>query len=88
MTRDEVVAVLKSPEGRDETRRIYRLRRAYELVLQTIYSAHQSRAEAELLVDGLAELAEGYFPGCAETFGIIYGRTLRRAIGEVYGPTD
>lgn len=88
MTRDEAVAILRSPEGRDETRRVYHLRRAFELVLQTIYSGDHSRAEAEQLVDGLAELAEEYFPGSAETFTIIYGRRLGRAIGEVYGGAD
>ena len=85
MTRDEAVAILRSPEGRDETKRIYQLRRAFELVLQTIYACDYSRAEAEQLVDGLAGLAEEYFPGSAETFSIIYGRRLGRVISEVYG---
>ncbi len=85
MTRDEAVAVLRSPEGRDETRRVYHLGRAFELVLQMIYAGDHSRAEAEQLVDGLAELAEEYFPGSAETFSIIYGRRLGRVIREVYG---
>lgn len=85
MTRDEVVAILRSSEGRDETRRIYRLRRAFELVQQTIMARHHTREEAEQLVDGLAALAEEYFPGSQETFSIVYGRTLGRIIGEVYG---
>jgi hypothetical protein len=85
MTRDEAVAILRSPEGRDETRRVYQLRRVFELVLQTIYAGDHSRTEAEQLVDGLAELAEEYFPGSGETFSIIYGRRLGRAISEVYG---
>ena len=72
MTRDEAVAILRSPEGRDETRRVYQLRRAFELVLQTIYGGDHSREEAEQLVDGLAELAEEYFPGSAETFSILF----------------
>ena len=85
MTRDEAVAILRSPEGRDETRRVYQLRRAFELVLQTIYGGDHTRAEAEQLVDGLAELAEEYFPGSAETFSIVYGRRLGKVISEVYG---
>jgi hypothetical protein len=85
MTRDEAVAILRSPEGRDETRRVYQLRRAFELVLQTIYGGDHSRSEAEQLVDGLAELAEEYFPGSTSTFSLIYGRRLGRAITEVYG---
>ncbi|HKQ69408.1 MAG TPA: hypothetical protein VJT73_08720 [Polyangiaceae bacterium] len=85
MTRDEAVAILRSPEGRDETRRVYKLGRAVELVLQTIYGRDHTRAEAEQMVDGLAELAEAYFPGSSETFSIVYGRRLGRVISEVYG---
>ena len=85
MTRDEAVAILRSPEGREETRRVYRLGRAFDLVLQTIYAGDHSRDEAEQLVDGLAAFAEEYFPGSAETFSIVYGRRLGRVIGEVYG---
>jgi hypothetical protein len=88
MTRDEVVAILKSPEGREETKRVYYLRRTFELVIQAIYVGDHSRLEAEQMVDGLAELAEEYFPGSAETFSIIYGRRLSRAIAEVYGAPD
>jgi hypothetical protein len=88
MNRDEAVAILRSPEGRDETRRIYQLGRTFDLVLQMIYSGDHSRDEAEEMVDGLAELAERYFPGSSETFSIIYGRRLGRAISEVYGKTD
>lgn len=53
--------------------------------MQTIYTGDHTREEAEQLVDGLAALAEEYFPGSQETFVIIYGRTLGRIIGEVYG---
>ena len=88
MTRDEAVAILRSPEGRDETRRVHRLRRAFELVEGTIYSRAHSRSDAERMVDGLAGLAEQYFPGSSETFSIIYGRRLCRAIAEVYGAAD
>jgi hypothetical protein len=88
MTRDEAVAILRSPEGRDETKRVYYLRRAFELVTQAIYAGDHSRAEAEQMVDGLAQLAEEYFPGSAETFSIIYGRRLGRVISEVYGGSD
>jgi hypothetical protein len=45
MTRDEAVAILRSPEGRDETRRVYHLRRAFELVVQTIYVGDYTRSE-------------------------------------------
>jgi hypothetical protein len=88
MTRDEAVAILRSPAGRDETRRVYQLRRAFELVLQTIYGRDHSRAEAEQLVDGLASFAEEIFPGSQETFAIIYGQRLRQVIDEVYGASD
>lgn len=88
MTRDEAVAILRSPAGRDETRRVYQLRRAFELVEQTIYGRDHSRAEAEQLVDGLANFAEEMFPGSADTFAIIYGRRLQLVIEEVYGAPD
>jgi len=88
MTRDEAVAILRSPEGRDETRRVYQLRLAFELVMQTIYGGDHSREEAEQLVDGLASFAEETFPGSAETFAIIYGQRLRKVIEEVYGASD
>jgi hypothetical protein len=53
--------------------------------MQTIYAGDHSRLEAEQLVHGLAELAEQFFPGSAETFTLIYGRRLGRVISEVYG---
>lgn len=88
MTRDEAVAILRSPEGREETRRVYQLGRAFELVMQTIYGGDHSRDEAEQLVDGLASFAEEMFPGSADTFAIIYGQRLRKVIDEVYGAAD
>jgi hypothetical protein len=88
MTRDEAVAILRSPAGRDETRRVYQLRRAFELVVQTIYGGDHSREEAEQLVDGLAHFAEEIFPGSRETFAIVYGLRLRTVIEEVYGAAD
>jgi hypothetical protein len=88
MTRDEAVAILRSPEGRDETRRVYHLGRAFDLVMQTLYGGDHSRAEAEQLVDGLASFAEEIFPGSAETFAIVYGARLRKVIEEVYGASD
>jgi hypothetical protein len=88
MTRDEAVAILRSPEGRDETRRVYHLGRAFDLVMQTLCGGDHSRAEAEQLVDGLANFAEEIFPGSSETFAIIYGQRLRKVIEEVYGASD
>jgi tRNA(Leu) C34 or U34 (ribose-2'-O)-methylase TrmL len=88
MNRDEAVAILRSPEGRDETRRIYRLGRAFDLALRLIESGGFSRDEAEQMVDAVADLAEQYFPGSAETFSLLYGRRLRRAIADVYGEAD
>lgn len=87
MNRDEAIRVLRSPEGRQETRRIYHLRMTADLATQVIAQGHVSRQEAEELIDGVAKLAETYFPGSQETFRIVYGRRFARLIVEVFGPT-
>ena len=87
MTREEVIRILRSPEGRDETRRVYRLRVACDLASQVITLRQvRSRAEAEELVDALENLAQEFFPGSAETFRIVYGRRFQRIIEETFGP--
>ena len=85
MTLEEAIAVLKSPEGRDETRRVHRLHRAVEVAIQVIATQTRSRAEAEQVVEQLASVAEELFPGSSHTFSIVYGRKMRRVIGEVFG---
>jgi hypothetical protein len=85
MTLEEAIAVLRSPEGRDETRRVYRLHRAVEVAVQVIATQASSRAEAEQVVEQLASVAEELFPGSRDTFSIVYGRKMRRVIGEVFG---
>ena len=87
MTRDEVIRILKSPEGRDETRRIYRLRVACDLASQVIFTRQVTRPEAEELVDALATLAEQLFPGSKETFAIVYAHRFQRQISEAFGPS-
>ena len=85
MTLEEAIAVLRSPEGREETRRVHRLQRAVEVAIQVIYSQPMSRAEAEAIVDQIARITEELFPGSHDTFAIVYGRRLQRVIGEVFG---
>lgn len=86
MTLQEAIAILRSPEGRDETRRVYRLNRAVDVVEQVIATERaMTRVEAERLVEQLIGIAEELFPGSRETFDIIYGRRMRRAIGERFG---
>jgi hypothetical protein len=85
MTREEVIAILRSEAGRDETRRVANLGRAIDFVERTIYARHVSRMEAEQMADAAARIAEEYFPGSAETFAIVYGRRLKRVIEEVFG---
>lgn len=85
MTIDEAIAILKSPEGKDETRRIFRLDRTVDVAVQVIYSQNLSRADAERIVDQLAHVAEELFPGSRDTFEIVYGHKLKRVIGEVFG---
>jgi tRNA(Ser,Leu) C12 N-acetylase TAN1 len=85
MTREEIIAILRSPEGRDETRRVYKLGAAVDFVERTIYSRTVSRADAEQMTDAVAKIAEEFFPGSEDTFAIIYGRRLQRVINEVFG---
>jgi tRNA(Ser,Leu) C12 N-acetylase TAN1 len=88
MTRDEVIAILRSAEGRDETRRVYKLGVAVDFVERTIYSRQVSRTDAEQMTNAVAKIAEELFPGSEETFAIIYGRRLRRVIDEVFGSSS
>jgi len=85
MTLEEAIAILRSPEGRDETKRVHRLARAVDMAIQVICAGHISREDAEKLVDQLAKLAEDMFPGSHDTFAIIYGRRMQRVISEVFG---
>lgn len=87
MTLDEAVAILKSPEGKDETRRVWRLNRAVD-VAERVIATHRTmtRKEAEDVVDHVAHIAETLFPGSRDTFDIVYGRRMRRVITERFGP--
>ncbi len=85
MTLEEAIAILRSPEGRDETKRVHRLNRAVDVAVQVIYAGRISRQDAERLVDQCATLAEDMFPGSRDTFAIVYGRRMQRVIGEVFG---
>jgi hypothetical protein len=85
MTREELIAILRSAAGREETRKVRNLGRAIDFVEHTIYSRQVSRMEAEQMADAAAKIAEEYFPGSSDTFSIVYGRRLRRVIDEVFG---
>jgi hypothetical protein len=88
MTLQEAIAILRSPEGKEETRRVYLLRRAVDFAEITMRAGGIERNEAEELVDAVASVAEELFTGSAETFRIVYGVRLRRVIDEVFGPSD
>ncbi|MGD0676129.1 MAG: hypothetical protein ABSC94_11955 [Polyangiaceae bacterium] len=88
MTLEEVIRILRSPEGRDETKRVYLLRCAVDWAEITIRAGGVTRGDAEAIVDAVAARAEDLFPGSRETFAIIYGVRLRRVIAEVYGKGD
>jgi hypothetical protein len=85
MTLDEAIAVLRSPEGKDETKRVYLLGRAVDWAEITIRSRQVDRQDAESLVNAVAARAEVLFPGSQETFAIIYGVRLKRVIEETFG---
>jgi len=88
MTLEEAIRILRSPEGKDETKRVYLLRRAVEWAEITIRARHVDRDDAESIVDAVAARAEELFPGSEETFAIVYGVRLKRVIDETYGVGD
>jgi len=84
----EVIAILRSPEGKEETKRVYLLRRAVDWAEITIRAGDVTRDDAESIVDAVAARAEELFPGSRDTFAIVYGVRLKRVISEVYGQGD
>jgi hypothetical protein len=88
MTLEEAIRVLRSPEGRDETKRVYLLGRAVDWAEITIRTGDVSRRDAEAIVDAVAARAEDLFPGSESTFAIVYGFRLKRVIAETYGQGD
>ncbi len=88
MTLEEAIRILRSPEGRDETKRVYLLRRAVDWAEITMRAGQVTRDDAEAIVDAVAVRAEELFPGSRETFAIVYGFRLKRVIEEVFGKSD
>ena len=88
MTLEEAIRILRSPEGKDETKRVYLLRRAVDWAEMTIRSRQVERDDAESLVDAVASRAEELFPGSRDTFAIVYGVRLKRVIDETFGQGD
>ena len=88
MTLEEAIRILRSPEGRDETKRVYLLGRAVDWAEITIRAGEVTREDAEAIIDAVAARAEELFPGSQETFAIVYGVRLRRVMREVYGQPD
>ena len=88
MTLEVAIRILRSPEGKDETKRVYLLRRAVDWAEMTIRARHVDRRDAEAIVDAVASRAEDLFPGSQETFAIVYGVRLKRVIDETYGKGD
>jgi hypothetical protein len=88
MTLEEAIRILRSPEGKEETKRVYLLRRAVEWAETTIRGEHVDRRDAEALIDAVAARAEELFPGSGDTFAIVYGVRLKRVVDETYGPGD
>jgi hypothetical protein len=88
MTLEEAIRILRSPEGRDETKRVYLLRRAVDWAEITIRAGGVTRGDAEAIVDAVADRAEDLFPDSRATFAIVYGFRLKRVVDEVYGQAD
>ena len=85
MTLEEAIRILRTPEGREETKRVYLLGRAVDWAEITIRAGDVTRRDAEAIVDAVAARAEDLFPGSRDTFAIVYGVRLKRVIDEVYG---
>jgi hypothetical protein len=88
MTLEEAIRILRSPEGREETKRVYLLRRTVDWAEITIRAGDVSRDDAESLVDAVAARAEELFPGSSTTFAIVYGVRLKRVMDETFGMAD
>jgi hypothetical protein len=88
MTLEEAIRILRSPEGKEETRRVYLLRRAVDWAEITIRAGGVTRDDAEAIVNAVSARAEELFPGSQNTFAIVYGVRLKRVIDEVYGKSD
>ena len=88
MTLEEAIRILRSPEGKEETKRVYLLRCAADWAEMTIRAGHVDRDDAESIVDAVAARAEELFPGSRDTFAIVYGVRLKRVIDETYGQGD
>jgi hypothetical protein len=88
MTIEEAIRILRSPEGRDETKRVYLLRRAVDWAEITIRAGGVDRNEGEAIIDAVAARAEELFPGSQDTFAIVYGVRLKRVMSEVFGQPD
>jgi hypothetical protein len=88
MTLEEAIRILRSPEGKEETKRVYLLGRAVDWAEITIRAHHVDREDAEAIVDAVAARAEELFPGSRDTFAIVYGVRLKRVIEETYGLGD
>jgi hypothetical protein len=88
MTLEEAIRILRSPEGKEETKRVYLLRRTVDWAEMTIRARHVDRDDAESIVDAVAARAEELFPGSRDTFAIVYGVRLKRVIDETYGQGD
>jgi hypothetical protein len=88
MTLEQAIAILRSPEGKDETKRVYLLRRAVDWAEMTIRAGQVERGDAESLVNAVASRAEELFPGSRDTFAIVYGVRLKRVIDETFGQGD
>jgi hypothetical protein len=88
MTLEEAIRILRSPEGRDETKRVYLLRKTVDWAEITIRGGGVSRDDAESIIDAVASRAEDLFPGSSDTFAIVYGVRLRRILDETFGKSD
>ncbi len=67
---------------KDEDKRIRRLRISADLLVHYLMTQPTTRAEAEILIEGVRRLARALFPGKDHVFDLIYMPRFRRALRE------
>jgi hypothetical protein len=70
----------------EEDRRMRFLRFLMTLTANVIMQGNLTRPEAEALVESARTRILRLFPGCDETFEIVYGRRFRRLVAEYTRP--
>jgi hypothetical protein len=80
----QIKAPYTEEDFKEETRRIWRLRRLVDFTLALIAQSDIGMEEAHKLVAAVRQQSCRLFPGKEETFDLIYKPRFRRLISEKY----